>query len=205
MSGSAESLRREILEILRAQYDRSENSWLVSARVGDEKLYNALDYPNEQIDKIIANLEARGLIDTNVSLWNGEWIDAEITEQGIDYFESRINEGTYKPASPTGHQTIHIHGDVSGPVSQTSGGDTYNITNIFEAITYARVLLAENDSIDEDDKDEALEHLEIIEEEINSDYPDKEVISNSWDWLKKYGPSFVVSVLSGLLTGWVLG
>ncbi len=194
---------RNPLDILNAQFERNQDSFFGSDEVSIDKLYDVLNYRDRHIDRALKNLEAKGLIELSTSAWSGEVTSAEISQKGIDSFESetRISDKV-QPKSPS--QTIHIHGPVHGAVSQTSGGDTYNVTTIYEGITVVRTLLESNEDIDEDIKEEALEHLDIIEEEAESDEPNKSVIAHSWGWLKRNTPRFVESILTKVIAGLLL-
>ena len=198
-----EHLSSELLDILNAQFERNQDSIFGSDEVSLDKLYDVLNYRARHIDRALKNLEAKGLIELSTSAWSGEVTGAEISQKGIDSFESGIG-ATDKVQPELSPQTIHIHGDVHGAVSQTSGGDTYNITTIYEGINVVRAYLESNDDIGEDIKVEALEHLDIIEKEVESDEPDKDVLSHSWGWLKRNTPRFVEAILSKVIAGLLL-
>lgn len=198
-----EQICYELLEILYAQFERNQDTLFGSDIVSIDKIYDVLNYRERYIDRALKNLDARGLIELSTSGWSDNITGAEISQKGIDAYEDGSLTATKKD-SKSSSQTIHIHGDVHGPVSQTSGGDTYNITNIYEGINVVRAFLESNEEIDEEVKEEAFEHLEILEEEAESDEPDKDNITRSWEWLKRNTPRFVESILTKVIAGLLL-
>ena len=85
-----EKVSHDILEMLKAQYERSKNSLFGSSEVSLDKLQDVLNYRQRHIEKTIKSLEAKGLVDAYTSILSGKLIEAKITEKGIKYFDSLI-------------------------------------------------------------------------------------------------------------------
>jgi len=162
-----DEIRHRILEILYKFAQENPDS------VGLRKvaLQQILKIPEKKLFFNISYLNEKGLVRASIGV--GNWFHARITAFGIDVVENKEKYGEQFPFIQTNIQ--EIHGDVSGTVIQAIKSPVSFNQQVTTTFQQARKIIETRTDVTLSLKEEVKKHLNLLEEELKSKEPIKDL------------------------------
>jgi len=111
-------------------------------------------------------------------------------------------KSTYDPTGSTAsnviHNFIYVEGDLKGDIIKTEGGDVYKSVSI-NSFKELKEFIRADDLLSDYGKHIQIEHVEIIEKELENSQPDIGRIKRAYEWLERNAPRIVEGVLIRLI------
>lgn len=162
-----------------------------------DEMKRLLQIPENTMDFNIFYLSQQGLIEIQTTMGR-PWLYAMITAFGTDVIEQKDRYAQDFPFVQTNIQ--QVFGDVSGQVTQVTGGQASFSQTIVDSFKTAHDIANTKKEISADVKREIEEKLRLLEEELKKKQAaDAGKIQKLWDWIKT-NASWLVPTLAQVVS-----
>ena len=152
--------------------------------MGRQHMIDSLQIEENIMDFNMLYLEQKRLVEKRPveleRVHGSAWYIATITADGIDVIE---HKDRYRDQFPFVQATI-VQGNIYGPVTQVMGSNV-KIQQINETFEKARQITNIRDELSNAEKQEIIQKLNSLEEELRKENPDASKTQEFLNWLKK--------------------